>query len=40
MPSADPGNVIPRMSNINNTAYGNNAVNQTTCHELKILNLL
>lgn len=31
MPSADPGNVMPRINRINKTAYGNNAVNHTTC---------
>lgn len=30
MPSAEPGNVMPRINRINKTTYGNNAVNHTT----------
>lgn len=30
MPSAEPGNVMPRINRMNRTAYGNNAVNHTT----------
>lgn len=35
MPSAAPGNVMPRASNIKSTMYGANAVTQTTFPELR-----
>lgn len=40
IPSAEPGSVIPRINKIKSTAYGNNAVNQTTCQTIQIWALI